>query len=171
MCRLGIVLACDHYPLVSDRVDRVDAQLRCWLDAIGIPVGEIEVFAAHEGEFPKHGAACDVWVVSGVPLTIFGPSHDHAGRLHQFLRAAAALDRTILGVHHAEHTLHAALAAVGAEPPATSPRIMSIRNPFQSFRGRDTLHRFDPVQRRVVALQRPTALCPRRLFGFGRHAA
>lgn len=166
MSRVGVILACEHYPHVSDKVRHLDAQLRLWLEGIGIRIDAMEVFAAYDGDMPGHAARCDAWIVSGLPLPISGRGSDFTGDLHRFLRAAAAVKRTILAVHHAEHVVHAALAATDAAPPATSPYIRSIRNPFRSFQGSDTLHRYDPATRRLVLLERPTDLCPRRLFGF-----
>ncbi len=170
MSTLGLILACDHYPAVSTR-ETMDAQLRLWLEAIGINAHQIEVFAAYNGELPLHAAGCDAWIFSGLPLPLTAPGTDVPTALRQFLRAAAPLGVKILAINHAEHMVHAAIGAPDAKPPETSSRILSIRNPFRSFHSRDTLHCFNRVTGAIEALPRPQAICRRRIFAAFRSAA
>ncbi len=171
MTKLGLILVCDHYPLVSECVSEIDAQLRHWLLTLGIAPDAVEVFAAYDGVLPRHAGQADAWIVSGMPLRQVGEGGDGAFALRQLLQAAVSVRCPVLALNHGEHVVHAALAAVDVPPPATTPHIRAIRNPFRSFLGRDTLHRFDPLTRRVEALERPATLCPRALFGSLRAAA
>ena len=171
MAKLGILLACDHYPTVSADARRIDSQLRLWLASYGAVFDEIEVFATHEGALPRHAAECDAWIVSGAPLEASQAGQRNADALRQFLRAAASFRRPIFAINHAEHVVHAALAAFDAPAPASAPLPRSIQNPFRSFHGRYALYRFNPATRRVDVLPRPSVICPRRMFGVLRRAA
>ena len=165
MSTLGVLLACDHYPDVSSNVNEMDAQLRLWLVHAGTHFNDIKVFAAFDGDFPRHAALCDAWILSGMLLPMNGSSEDADWALKQFLRAAASIRRPIFAVHHGEHVLHAALADFDAIPPETPGCMRYIRNPFRSYQSRDTLYRFNPATRTVDALDRPVEITPRGVFG------
>lgn len=171
MSKIGLILACPHYPDVSDKPEKIDAQLRIWLGVYGTDVTEIEVYEAHAGYLPRHAASCDAWIVSGLPLPCADPKLAEGRSIAHFLLAAAALGRTIYALNHAEHLLHDALASGHATPPTTGKVLRSIRNPFRSFHSRDTLHRYNPATKAIDALQRPETLCSRRLFGTWSQAA
>ena len=170
MPKVGLILACEHYPAVSGDVTQFDAQLRLWLGAYGTTFDTVEVFTAYDGKLPRHAGYYDAWIVSGVPLSLTASSDTNRALKH-FLRAAAKFGRPIYAVNRGEHVLHTALTAIGAAPPTTSPFLSTIRNPFRSFLGRDTLHRFNPTTGMAEALSRPANTCPRRLFGALRQAA
>lgn len=161
MSKIGLILACDHYPVVSSDATQVDAQLRFWLAANGTTFDEIEVYAAYDGALPNHGASCDAWIISGATYPTLGQNF----AIGQFLCAAASLGRRIYAINHAEHTVHATLGAIDAPAPATPSAMRVIRNPFRSFHSGETLHRFNPSTRQVEALPRPDAICARRRFG------
>lgn len=161
MKTLGILLVSYHYPRVTPDADRLDSQLRRWLEAFGAEFETIQVFVAYDGHLPRHAAACDAWLLSGAPLPPANASDDHAFAMRQFLRAAHALGRTIFAINHSEHVLHDALAGVGVPRPNTSQHPRAVRNPFRSFHLRDTLHRFNPSSRTVEPLDRPTESCTR----------
>ena len=171
MTTLGILLACEHYPEVSAEAQYIDAQLRHWLAENGTAFDDIRVFAAYTDDLPRHAECCDAWIVSGTPLPAIFDAENRALCLRQFLRAAASFGRPIYAINHAEHVLHASLAAFDAAPPATPPTPRAIQNPFRSFQSRFCLFRFNPQLRCVEALPRPPALCPRRMFGALRCAA
>lgn len=171
MTKLGILLACDHYPNVSSHAHQIDSQLRLWLAKSGTTFTDIEVYATHHGALPRHAASCDAWIVSGVSLAGTQASQGQVDALKQFLRAATSFGRPIYAINHAEHIVHQALAAFHAAAPETPPAPRAVSNPFRSFQGRSNLFRFNPATRRVDALPRPAAICPRRLFGVLRRAA
>lgn len=171
MSKLGILLACDHYPRAAHAPQHVDAQLRLWLATFGTTFDDVEWYHVHEGQLPRHAAGCDAWVVSGVPISLPGSTVDTRWALTQFLRAAAACGRSLFAVHHGEHMLHSALAAFDAAPPVTPSVPRTVRNPFWSFHGRDTLHRFNPRTRSIEPLPRPQCLHQRDLLGAFRRAA
>lgn len=164
MSKLGILLACDHYPTVSDKADQIDAQLRYWLAATGTTFDDVEVFAVYDGALPHHAASCEAWIVSGALLPPVFDQNDRGKRLKNFLRAAASFGRPIYAINHAEHVVHDALAAFCASRPETPATPRAIQNPFRSFCARHKLHRFNPATRRVDALDRPEAICPRASF-------
>lgn len=171
MAKLGILLACEHYPTVSSKAQEIDAQLRLWLNAYGTPITEIEVFETYQGALPRHAASCDAWIVSGVVLSAGRDEPERGYAIRQFLRAAASFGRPIYAIHHGEHLVHDALAPFCSKPPTTSPTPRSIQNPFRSFHSRSHLHRFNPSTRSVEALSKPAAICPRQMFGVMRRAA
>lgn len=171
MSNLGILLACEHYPEVRADAHLIDASLRYWLADSGTTFDGIDVFAAYAGDLPGHAASCDAWILSGVPLSDSPTGAERADAMTQFLRAAASFGRPIYAINHAEHAVHAALATCQTTPPDTSPTLRAISNPFRSFQSRYQLFRFNPATRRVDALQRPAAICPRRMFGAFRSAA
>ena len=157
MSHIGILLACEHYPAVEARPEKIDRQLRLWLELLGHKPERVSVYKVHDGEIPRSVNA-DVWIVSG-SLTDW---HDHRadtrGQLFSFLRGVAALGAPILALHHGEHLLHEALAEIGTEPPHTRAHLLSIRNPFRSFRQNDAIFSFNATNRRVQQLPRPEHL-------------
>lgn len=171
MPKLGLILAGEHYPALDKTTRQIDAQLRHWLAGCGTIVDAIEIFTAFEGELPHDSGCCDAWIVSGVPLAAGPEEEDRAQAIGRFLCAAASGGRPIYAINHAEHIVHAALAAEDAAPPETPPLPRAIQNPFRSFQSCHQLFRFNPQTRRVDALKRPAGICPRRMFGTFRRAA
>ncbi|MDA5092843.1 hypothetical protein O2N63_01935 [Aliiroseovarius sp. KMU-50] len=155
MAKLGILLACEHYPEVVAEPARVDAQLRLWLQDAGHDINGIRVFNCFLGDFPECDTDCDLWIVSGALIDL---NHSYESRLCGFLCAVAAAGRPLMALNHGEHVVHKALAADGASPPATPELPRSIRNPFNSFWRSDTLFAFSASSRSLKALPRPTEL-------------
>ena len=164
MSRIGILLACDHYPRVSDDPLALDAQFRKCLEALGLTVDRLQVFDWFTGDTPSHAGMADVWIVSGTPITGLTSGCDPYGDLLAFLRAADALGSAVIGLNHGEQVLHAALALPGAPIPGSPSAMRAIRNPFRSFLSRDRLFLFDPIARRIRELPRPSALTLRAQF-------
>ena len=154
MSHIGILLACDHYPAVEARPEKIDRQLRLWLEQLGHKPDQISVYKAYDQEFPQSSEA-DVWIASGNLTDWHSDGTDIRGQLFCFLRGVAALGLPIFGLHHGEHLLHQALAEVGAKPPATRAHLLSIRNPFRSFHQSDAIFSFVAANRTVQQLQRP----------------
>ena len=171
MSKLGILLACEHYPNVDAHTNSIDAQLRHWLISYGTAVTKIEVYTLYAGELPRQVTECDAWIVSGVFLGGCDVSSGQSLALRQFLQAADSFNRTVYAVNHGEHILHNALAAFDAEAPKTPKIMRSIQNPFRSFHNRYTLHRFNPRARCVESLKRPDAISTRGIFAPFRQAA
>ncbi len=158
MVHLGILLACEHYPVVSCDPAKLDAQLRCWLAGIGYRVTEVSVFNCYLGNTPRSVGDCDIWITSGSPVGCDATGLDLRGLLLEFLRGVAASGRPVFAIHHGEHLLHAALASPSSSAPQTPVTMRVIRNPFRSFRQSDTLFRFEVIRRRITPAPRPMAL-------------
>ena len=158
MKHLGLLLACEHYPSVRPKAEKIDSQLRAWLFDAGHPVSSISVFETYAGTLPPKVGVCDAWIVSGAHLGSILPCADHYGKLLQFLKGAVACELPVFGLYHGEHVLHAALAEPAAKAPTSRTFPLSIRNPFDSFRQKDRLFRYDPKSRLVQELERPAIL-------------
>ncbi len=171
MSHLGILLACEHYPQVQPDLKGIDGQLKTWLGSLGHRIVRVSVYNAFDGGLPDRGTAADLWIVSGTCLNWSPCGRDIKGMLCHFLRAAAASDRPILGLHRGEHLLHAALACPSDAPPATTPHIRAIRNPFWSFQSTDRLFHYDAPRMAVRPLDRPEVLTTRAMFPRLRRAA
>ncbi len=158
MSRIGILLACNHYPQVSDDPIALDAQFKKYLGALGHSADELLVFEWFNGDKPAHAGLADAWIVSGHWIAWPTSGCDSFGGLISFLRAADALGLAVFGLNHGEHILHQALALPGAPAPGTPISMRAIRNPFRSFLIRDRLFAFDPTARKVREMPRPSAL-------------
>ncbi|MEO1679753.1 MAG: hypothetical protein AAFU80_16550 [Pseudomonadota bacterium] len=171
MCHAGLLLACEHYPALPRTPRCIDGQLRRWLQDLGHEVTRLSAYPCFAGDLPRAATAADLWIVSGPSLDWTRDGKSSSERLAGFLRDAVAAGRPILALHHAEHLLHAACAAPDAPPPPPDRGMRAIRNPFQSFRARDRLFRFDRVSRSVVELERPQDLRLSSFFATLRHVA
>ena len=158
MAHLGILLACEHYPTVSASPLKLDAQLRVRLRELGHEATKISVFDYHLGNLPNSVGDCDFWIVSGSLLGCEPSGMDLRGLVMGFLRGVAASRRELLGLHHGEHLLHAALACPSSPTPKTPAAVRVIRNPFRSFWQRDDLFRFDAIRRVVAPTSKSTEL-------------
>ena len=158
MPRIGLILACEHYPAVDTCPTQMDAQLRYWLESCGHSADAIKVYHAYHGELPETALECDAFIVSGTAVQWLDAGSDWRGILLMFLRAAAALNVPVYGLNRGEHIVHDALSKVGAPAPATPTHLRAIRNPFRSFHTSDTLHAFDAATRTVKSLERPRSI-------------
>ena len=171
MARLGVLLACEHYPHMKQQQTFLDRQLRLWLAALGHEISEVESYHCYDGEFPDRPGQADVWMVSGPSLDWRPCGRDLNGRIQSFLKSAAAVGCPVYGVHCGEHLIHNALAQIGSRPPESCPSIRAIRNPFTSFQSKDRLFCFNPTNRQVEEKKRPAYLQLSGMFGLKRMAA
>ena len=164
MAHIGLLLACEHYPDVPEAPVKLDRQLSLWLSELGHEASSVASYRCYDCELPQSVSECDVWIVSGAALNWRPCNRDLTGLMLGFLKGAAAAGVPILGLHHGEHLVHQALAAVDAPAPDTSASIRAIRNPFASFQSRDRLFAFVPSTRSVAEQVRPRPITLAGMF-------
>ncbi len=68
MARVGILLACQHYPNVTGTWEKTDLQLRTWLASLGHEFTSANIYDCSVGHFPSECGAESSWIVGGGAL-------------------------------------------------------------------------------------------------------
>lgn len=138
MERLGILLACDHYPLVSAKLGALDGRLAHLLRSRGHNIGELAVYDVYLGEVPASAHDCDLWLISGADLNWQAGGWGKNRDLLNYVASVHACGRPIYGINHGEHVLRDACCP--EKPAPATPRIPRVvRNPLKTWWRRDRL--------------------------------
>jgi hypothetical protein len=159
MAHLGVLLACEHYPGVSDRLDQIDHRLQARLERDFGNLQQMSVFPVYSGDLPLNPTQCDIWLVSGAVLDRIHTGGNTESALDLFLKEIAAAGTPLLGIYHGEHAISSALAPTRESQPTTRKCPLSIRNPIRNTHRGDKLFRWVPhlqILRTIALRQKQT---------------